>query len=59
MEDINNGWRCNGALGWRNAVMLPSKFPTGAQVIFGGLGGGGGLQGVSGTKSPEKYSAKK
>ena len=37
--------------------MLPSKFPTGAEVILGV--GGEGHKGVSGTKSPEKYSAKK
>ena len=39
--------------------MPPSKLSYRSSSDFGGLGGGGGLQGVSGTKSPEKYSAKK
>lgn len=52
---LENGWRCNGALCWKNSVMPPSKL-TGADVkkkkfFF--------RWGISGTKSPQRYSTKK
>lgn len=47
VQDIKNGERCNGALCWTESV-IPPKFPTGAEVIFGGPRAGSGEQGAGG-----------